>query len=339
MGLGVGAAATGCRPVIDVMFMDFMGECMDEIANQLAKMRYMFGGRATLPVTVLTMAGAGASLAAQHSQSLEAWICHIPGLKVTMASTPYDAKGLIISAARDDNPVFVILNKMSLAMKGHVPEEPYTIPLGRGEHRPRRLELHHHRHRPDGARGTFRGRATHRVSGVDAEVIDPRTLQPFDTDTAGGFPEENPPGDDRARGRAFRRHWRRDRRTASGAGVRLARCAPSPGSAPRSRRCPSARHWSRTTSRMPNGSWRRRKRSSASNPRIEPGTSLSVGVIGLVANPASGKDVRRPRGPRLGVRQPGEAGHRQPRADRRRGCRARARSLIWTMRTASLRAR
>ena len=130
VGLGVGAAATGCRPIIDVMFMDFMGECMDEITNQLAKMRYMFGGRATLPVTVLSMAGAGANLAAQHSQSLEAWICHLPGLKVTMASTPYDAKGLIIAAARDDNPVFVILNKMSMGMMGHVPEESYAIPLG-----------------------------------------------------------------------------------------------------------------------------------------------------------------------------------------------------------------
>ena len=183
VGLGVGAAATGCRPVIDVMFMDFIGECMDEIANQLAKMRYMFGGRATLPVTVLTMAGAGASLAAQHSQSLEAWICHIPGLKVTMASTPYDAKGLIISAARDDNPVFVILNKMSLAMKGQVPEEPYAIPLG---------EANIVR---EGSNYTIiaTGRMVHQALaaaeqlsdyGIDAEVIDPRTLQPFDTDTA-----------------------------------------------------------------------------------------------------------------------------------------------------------
>ena len=183
VGLGVGAAATGCRPIIDVMFMDFMGECMDEIANQLAKMRYMFGGRATLPVTVLSMAGAGANLAAQHSQSLEAWICHLPGLKVTMASTPYDAKGLIIGAARDDNPVFVILNKMSLRMKGHVPEESYAIPLGQANIV------------REGANYTIiaTGRMVHEALaaaeqltglGIDAEVIDPRTLQPFDTDTA-----------------------------------------------------------------------------------------------------------------------------------------------------------
>ncbi len=181
VGLGVGAAATGCRPIIDVMFMDFMGECMDEIANQLAKMRYMFGGRVTLPVTILSMAGAGASLAAQHSQSLEAWICHLPGLKVVMASTPYDAKGLIISAARDDNPVIVILNKMSLAMSGPVPDEPYSIPIGKANIvRP-------------GSNYTIIafGRMVHEATaaakqleafGVDSEVIDLRSLQPFDSD-------------------------------------------------------------------------------------------------------------------------------------------------------------
>jgi pyruvate dehydrogenase E1 component beta subunit len=180
VGLGVGAAATGCRPIIDLMFMDFLGECMDEVSNQLAKMRYMFGGHATLPVTMLTMAGAGASLAAQHSQSLEAWICHLPGLKVCMPSSPYDAKGLIISAARDDNPVIVVLNKMSLAITGEVPEEPYAIPLGEANIV-----------RPG---GNFTLIATGRMVyeamtaaeklkdlGIDTEVIDPRTIQPFDT--------------------------------------------------------------------------------------------------------------------------------------------------------------
>lgn len=182
MGLGVGAAATGCRPIVDIMFMDFLGECMDEVANQLAKMRYMFGGHARLPVTVLTMAGAGASLAAQHSQSLEAWLCHIPGLKVVMPSTPYDAKGLIIAAARDDNPVFVVLNKVMLAVTGEVPEGPYEIPLGRANVVRR------------GSDYTIvaTGRMVHEALkaaeqlaplGVDAEVIDPRTLQPFDFET------------------------------------------------------------------------------------------------------------------------------------------------------------
>ncbi len=182
VGLGVGAAATGCRPIIDLMFMDFLGECMDEVANQLAKMRYMFGGAATLPVTMLTMAGAGMSLAAQHSQSLEAWVCHLPGLKVVMPTTPYDAKGLIIAAARDDNPVIVILNKMSLAISGEVPEESYALPLG---------EANIVR---EGSNYTIvaLGRMMHEALkaadqlkdlGVDAEVIDPRTLQPFDTAT------------------------------------------------------------------------------------------------------------------------------------------------------------
>ena len=182
VGLGVGAAATGCRPIIDLMFMDFLGECMDEVANQLAKMRYMFGGAATLPVTMLTMAGAGMSLAAQHSQSLEAWICHLPGLKVVMPTTPYDAKGLIIGAARDDNPVIVVLNKMSLAIQGEVPEESYEIPMGKANIV------------REGSNYTIvaMGRMMHEALkaadelkelGVDAEVIDPRTLQPFDTAT------------------------------------------------------------------------------------------------------------------------------------------------------------
>ncbi|HEY5647384.1 MAG TPA: alpha-ketoacid dehydrogenase subunit beta [Pseudomonadales bacterium] len=182
VGLGVGASATGCRPIIDLMFMDFLGECMDEVANQLAKMRYMFGGRATLPVTMLTMAGAGASLAAQHSQSLEAWLTHLPGIKVVMPTTPYDAKGLIIAAARDDNPVIVVLNKMSLAITGEVPEGPYEIPLGKANviREGKNLTI------------VALGRMTHEALkavdglaklGIDPEIIDPRTLQPFDIDT------------------------------------------------------------------------------------------------------------------------------------------------------------
>ena len=182
VGLGVGAAATGLRPVIDIMFMDFMGECMDEIANQMAKMRYMFGGSATLPITVLTMSGAGRSMAAQHSQSLEVWLCHLPGLKVVMPSTPYDAKGLIIAAARDDNPVFVALNKMSLGLRGHVPEESYEIPIGKANIV------------REGSNFTIvtYSRMVHESIkaaeelaglGVDVEVIDLRSLQPLDSET------------------------------------------------------------------------------------------------------------------------------------------------------------
>lgn len=182
MGLGVGASATGCRPIIDLMFMDFIGECMDEIANQMAKMRFMFGGKATLPVTVLTMGGAGGSLAAQHSQSLEAWLAHLPGMKVCMPSDAYDAKGMIIAACRDDNPVFVVLNKASLAMTMEVPEGPYEVPLGEACVRRQGTNL---------TIVAF-GRMVHEAMaaadklkdlGVDAEVIDARSVQPFDTET------------------------------------------------------------------------------------------------------------------------------------------------------------
>ena len=179
VGLGVGAAATGLRPVIDIMFMDFLGECMDEVANQMAKMRYMFGGAAKLPVTVVTMSGAGMNMAAQHSQSLEAWLCHLPGLKVVAPATPRDAKGLLIAAARDDNPVFVVMNKLSLRNRGPVPEESYATPIG---------EAAIVREGADVTFATY-SRMVHEASaaaetlaeeGVQAEVIDLRSLQPLD---------------------------------------------------------------------------------------------------------------------------------------------------------------
>ena len=182
VGLGVGAAATGLRPVIDIMFMDFMGECMDEITNQMAKMRYMFGGAATLPITLLTMSGAGMNMAAQHSQSLEAWLCHLPGLKVVMPATPYDAKGLIIAAARDDNPVIVALNKMSLRFKGEVPEAAYEVPIGaanivrRGEN----FTIVTYSRMVHEALQAAQELAE---LGVDAEIIDLRSLQPLDSET------------------------------------------------------------------------------------------------------------------------------------------------------------
>ncbi len=182
IGLGVGASATGCRPVVDLMFMDFIGECMDEIANQMAKMRYMFGGAATLPVTVLTMAGAGQNLAAQHSQSLEAWLAHLPGIKVVCPSNPYDAKGMTIAAARDNNPVFVVFNKASLALMGEVPEGSYEVPIGKAAVLREGKDL------------TIIGisRMVHEALaaadqlkelGLDVEVIDARSIQPFDTET------------------------------------------------------------------------------------------------------------------------------------------------------------
>ena len=179
VGLGVGAAATGLRPVIDIMFMDFLGECMDEVANQMAKMRYMFGGAAKLPITVVTMSGAGMNMAAQHSQSLEAWLCHLPGLKVVAPATPRDAKGLLVAAARDDNPVFVVLNKLSLRHRGPVPEATYAIPIGEASVV------------REGADVTFvtysrmvreatAAAETLAGEGVDAEIVDLRSLQPLD---------------------------------------------------------------------------------------------------------------------------------------------------------------
>ena len=183
IGLGVGAAATGCRPILDIMFMDFLGECMDEVANQMAKMRFMFGGGATLPITVLTMAGAGMNLAAHHSQSWEAILAHLPGVKVVMPSNAYDAKGLIISAARDDNPVFVVLNKASLAMTTDVPEEMYEVPIGKAEVVRQGTDF------TVLAMGRMVVEAlaaakTLEADGLSVEVIDIRSVQPFDTETA-----------------------------------------------------------------------------------------------------------------------------------------------------------
>ncbi|MYD96146.1 MAG: alpha-ketoacid dehydrogenase subunit beta [Gammaproteobacteria bacterium] len=182
VGLGVGAAATGLRPIIDIMFMDFMGECMDEIANQMAKMRYMFGGSAKLPITVVTMSGAGLNMAAQHSQSLEVWICHLPGLKVVAPSTPHDAKGLLIAASRDDNPVFVVMNKLSLRNRGTVPEEPYEVPIGKANIvRPGDdLTIITYSRMVSEA---LTAAAALAEEGLEAEVIDLRSLQPMDTDT------------------------------------------------------------------------------------------------------------------------------------------------------------
>ena len=182
VGLGVGAAATGLRPVIDIMFMDFMGECMDEIANQMAKMRYMFGGAATLPITVVTMSGAGMNMAAQHSQSLEVWICHLPGLKVVAPSTPYDAKGLLIAAARDDNPVFVVMNKLSLRNRGPVPEAAYEIPIGKANIVREGADLTLVAYSRMVAEALTAADAL-AAEGVEAEVVDLRSLQPLDTAT------------------------------------------------------------------------------------------------------------------------------------------------------------
>src|SRR5437870_3889975 len=129
-GLAVGAAMAGMRPVVDIMFGDFITLAMDQIANQAAKVHYMSGGKLTVPLVLRTTLGATRRSAAQHSQSLQAWVAHVPGLKVVLPSTPYDAKGLLKSAIRDDNPVVFIEDKMDWRVTGAVPEGEYTIPLG-----------------------------------------------------------------------------------------------------------------------------------------------------------------------------------------------------------------
>jgi pyruvate dehydrogenase E1 component beta subunit len=181
-GLGVGAAMTGLRPVVDIMFGDFIGLIMDQIANQAAKIHYMSGGKLMVPMVLRTTMGAGRRSAAQHSQSLHAWCSHIPGLKVVVPSTPYDAKGLMKSAIRDENPVVIFEDKMMYKLvKGPVPEEEYTIPLGVADIK-----------RPGDDITIVATSSMVHVAleaatrleeiGISAEVIDPRTLVPLDRD-------------------------------------------------------------------------------------------------------------------------------------------------------------
>ena len=132
VGLGVGAAITGLRPVVELMYVDFVGLAMDQIANQMAKVRYMTGGQVTVPMVLRTQGGTGRSAGAQHSQSLEAWLAHVPGLRVVMPSTPADAKGLLKTAIRSDDPVVFIEHKALYALKGEVPEGEHLVPLGPG---------------------------------------------------------------------------------------------------------------------------------------------------------------------------------------------------------------
>ena len=179
IGSSVGAAATGMRPVPEIMFCDFMGVAMDEITNQAAKMRYMFGGKVKLPMVVRTPVGGGLSAAAQHSQSLEAWFTHLPGLKVVMPSTPYDAKGLLKAAIRDDNPVIFLEHKMLYGVKGEVPEEEYIVPLGVADVKREGKDITIiatsmmvHK--------SLEAAKELEKEGISVEVIDPRTLYPLD---------------------------------------------------------------------------------------------------------------------------------------------------------------
>ncbi len=181
-GIGLGAAMTGMRPVVDLMFGDFITLAMDQIANQAAKIHYMSGGKLKAPLVVRTTLGATRRSAAQHSQSLQAWVSHVPGLKVVLPSTPYDAKGLLKTAIRDDNPVVFFEDKMMFRVKGPVPEAEYTIPFGVAD--VKRV----------GSDITFVATSSMvavalaaaeqlEQAGISAEVVDPRTTVPLDTTT------------------------------------------------------------------------------------------------------------------------------------------------------------
>lgn len=182
IGAAMGAAATGLRPVAELMFNDFIGCCLDQVLNQGAKFRYMFGGKAEVPVTIRTTHGAGFRAAAQHSQSLYALFTSIPGIKVVVPSNPYDAKGLLLAAIEDNDPVIFFEDKTLYNMKGEVPEDYYTIPLGKADVKREGTDL---TIVAIGKQVNTALAAADQLShkGIDVEVVDPRSLSPFDEET------------------------------------------------------------------------------------------------------------------------------------------------------------
>lgn len=182
VGAAMAAAATGLRPIAELMFNDFIGCCLDQVMNQGAKFRYMFGGKAQVPVVIRTMHGAGFRAAAQHSQSLYALFTHIPGIKVVVPSTPYEAKGLLLAAIEDNDPVIFFEDKTLYNMTGEVPEEYYTIPLGKADIKRVGSDL----------TIVAIGKQVHTAldaaaqlakKGIEVEVVDPRSLSPLDEGT------------------------------------------------------------------------------------------------------------------------------------------------------------
>lgn len=184
-GAATGAALMGMRPVMEIMFMDFLTISMNQLVNQAAKMRFMFGGKASVPMVIRAPAGSGTGAAAQHSQSLEAWFVHTPGIKVVAPATPYDAKGLLVSAIRDNNPVLFMEHKLLYRTKGPVPEELYTIPMGKAEvKRPGRdLTLIAYSIMVPRALEAAQQLA---AEGIEVEVVDVRSLKPLDKQTIVG---------------------------------------------------------------------------------------------------------------------------------------------------------
>ena len=181
-GVGVGAAITGMRPVVEILFVDFAMLIMDQIINQAAKYRFMTGGRGRVPMVLRTQGGVGDGLAAQHSQSLEALFYHTPGLKLVMPSTPYDAKGLLASAIREEDPVVCLEHKLLYLTEGHVPEEEYTIELGRADVKRRGDDVTLIAWSNMVPRSLAAAEQLAAV-GIQVEVVDPRSLVPLDRET------------------------------------------------------------------------------------------------------------------------------------------------------------
>lgn len=188
VGAAAGAALTGLRPVVEIMFIDFIGVCLDQVMNQAAKFRYMFGGRTTTPMVLRATFGGGARSASQHSQALYPILTHIPGLKVVIPSNPADAKGLLIQAIRDDDPVVFLEHKMLYDEMGEVPDKPYAIPFGEAR------VVREGGHATIIALGRMVGRAEEAArilagEGIQVAIIDPRTTSPLDADTILEFAE------------------------------------------------------------------------------------------------------------------------------------------------------
>ena len=236
-GAATGAALMGMRPVMEIMFMDFLTISMNQLVNQAAKMRFMFGGKCSIPMVIRAPAGSGTGAAAQHSQSLEAWFVNVPGIKVVAPSTPYDAKGLLIAAIRDNNPVLFMEHKLLYRIKGPVPEEAYCIPLQSAEVKREGRDL------TIVAYSIMVPRALEAAEklaaeGIEVEVVDPRCLKPLDEATIVPLGVQDRPGADCARGADDRRLWRRtggcDRRRAKPLTIWMPPSAAWPGGISRS---------------------------------------------------------------------------------------------------------
>ena len=183
IGGALGCALTGLRPIAEIMFVDFTAVCFDQIVNQVAKVRYMLGGQVEVPLVIRTQGSAGKSYAAQHSQSFEMLFAHFPGLKVVMPATPYDAKGLLKSAIRDDNPVMFIEHGALYNTRGMIPEDEYLVPIGKADVKKQGDDVTIVAHARCVIQALEAAERLHEESGIDAEVVDLRTISPLDEDT------------------------------------------------------------------------------------------------------------------------------------------------------------